>query len=349
MCKNTKLLMLFLVSILLSAPAAAALKKKDKLANGKGEITGDEHAVLWRRPTDIGARNLFYGPGGKAHQPHGTFTFEKEDLDGSNPKFVVRDQDGVKWKVKLGVEAKPETVASRLVWSAGYFTNEDYFLADLHVKNMPAHLQRRSAGKFIQPGGSMHDVRLKRYLKGEKKIGNWEWRDDPFRDTREYNGLRVMMALINNWDLKDENNAIYEDKRPGEREGPERIYMVSDLGASFGTSGLVRTHEQGKGNLESYLRSKFIKTIGPGYVDFETPHRPAFIVLFNPHEYCSRVDMEWIGKHIPREDAKWIGRMLAQLSPKQISDSFRAAGYTPLEVKGFSGEVKSRIAQLASL
>src|SRR6266853_5103992 len=96
MCKNTKLLMLFLLSILLAAPAAAAVKKKDKLASGKGEITGDEHAALWRRPTDIGARNLFYGPGGKAHQPNGTFTFEKEDLDGSNPKFVVRDQDGVK-------------------------------------------------------------------------------------------------------------------------------------------------------------------------------------------------------------------------------------------------------------
>ncbi len=35
-------------------------------------------------------------------------------------------------------------------------------------------------------------------------------RDDPFEDTREWNGLRVMMALMNNWDLKDENNAIYD-------------------------------------------------------------------------------------------------------------------------------------------
>ena len=60
-------------------------------------------------------------------QPHGTFTFLKEDRKGSNPKFDVQDENGVKWKVKLGSEARPETVASRLVWAVGYFANEDYF------------------------------------------------------------------------------------------------------------------------------------------------------------------------------------------------------------------------------
>ena len=53
-----------------------------------------------------------------------------------------------------------------------------------------------------------------------------------FTGTRELNGLRVMMALINNWDLKDENNAIYREKPVR-----DQIYEVSDLGASFGTTG----------------------------------------------------------------------------------------------------------------
>src|SRR4029077_19441597 len=49
-------------------------------------------AVLWREPEDIGSRDLFYGPGGEGHQPRrAVFAFIKEDLDGSNPKFVVRD------------------------------------------------------------------------------------------------------------------------------------------------------------------------------------------------------------------------------------------------------------------
>jgi hypothetical protein len=68
------------------------------------EITTTGHAVLWKAPADITSRNLFYGPGGKDHEPHGTFAFTKEDLDGTSPKFFVRDQDGVKWKVKLGSE-----------------------------------------------------------------------------------------------------------------------------------------------------------------------------------------------------------------------------------------------------
>ena len=54
----------------------------------------------------------------------------------------------------------------------------------------------------------MHNARLKRYLEGEEKNGTWKWKDNPFTGTREFNGLRVMMALINNWDLKDVNNSF---------------------------------------------------------------------------------------------------------------------------------------------
>ena len=46
----------------------------------------------------------------------------------------------------------------------------------------------------------------------EKKSGTWSWHHNPFVGTREFNGLRVMMALLNNWDLKDENNAVLKKK-----------------------------------------------------------------------------------------------------------------------------------------
>jgi len=165
---------------------------------------------LWREPVDISARDLFYGSGGKKHapNPNAIYTFEKEDLDGTNPKFDVRDQDGNKWKVKLGVEAKPETAAARLVWAAGYSTNEDYFLPRLVVDGLPDHLKRGESMK--QADGSFLNVRLKRREKQEEKAGAWKWNDNPFSGTRELYGLRVMMALINNWDLKDDNNAVYE-------------------------------------------------------------------------------------------------------------------------------------------
>jgi hypothetical protein len=349
MSNKRKIFALCVAAVLLNFPVQSAGKNKDKTAVDKAEITASTPPVLWREPADIESRNLTYGPGGERHQPHPPFTFVKEDLDGSNPKFDVKDQDGVKWKVKLGAEAKPETVACRLVWAAGYFTNEDYFLPTLRVNGMPAHLKRRGADKFIEPDGSMLDVRLKRHGEGEKKIGTWEWRNNPFTGTRELNGLRVMMALINNWDLKDENNAVYREKRSGGGEGPELTYMVSDLGASFATTHLVRGHEKAKGNLESYKSSKFIRKLDGDFVDFDDPHRPALVVLVNPHEFVSRLNLEWIGKHIPRADAKWMGQLLGKLSPSQIRDAFRAAGYTPEEVEGFASVVESRIAELNNL
>jgi hypothetical protein len=254
----------------------------------------------------------------------------------------------VKWRVKLGVEAQPETVATRLVWSVGYFANEDYFLADFRAEGMPPRLKRGQ--KLVASDGSMHNVRLKRYLKGEKKIGNWKWRDNPFSGTRELNGLRVMMAVINNWDLKDSNNAIYREKHGEDADGGEElIYMISDLGASFGTVGESWTHSRGKGNLHAYKHSPFIAKVTPDYVDFDAPARPAMIVLVNPHEFFSRVNLHWIGKGIPRAYVKWIGGVLAQLSPDQIRDAFRSGGYTAQEVEEFATVVQGRIAELNKL
>src|SRR4051812_39955647 len=114
-------------TLLILSLLVAVTPAKDSRA-GLNTVPGKGTPVLWRMPSDIASRDLFYGPGGKAHEPKGPFTFDKEDSDGSNPKFDVIDQDGVHWRVKLGPEVRPETVASRLVWGAGYFANEDYFV-----------------------------------------------------------------------------------------------------------------------------------------------------------------------------------------------------------------------------
>src|SRR5207248_1730324 len=122
--------------ILLAVSAAVA---KDQ---PKAKQTPQTSPVLWSDPVDIASRNLFYGEGGERDQPHGTMTFLKEAKGGTNPKFDVRDEDGTKWRVKLGVEARPETVAAHLLWAVGYFADEDYFVPSLTVENMPPHLKR---------------------------------------------------------------------------------------------------------------------------------------------------------------------------------------------------------------
>ncbi len=326
---------LFFVWLTARLPAAGTGKE----IHGAREGITASTAILWTNPEDIESRNLFYGAGGRSHEPRGKFTFVKEDREGSNPKFVVRDEGGVEWQVKLGIEARPETAASRIVWAVGYRANEDYFVADLQVRGMPARLHRGQ--RLLGPDGSMHDVRLKRKSGDGRKIGHWRWRYDAFTGTRELNGLRTLMAVINNWDLKDENNAIYQ-------EGDEQLYVVSDLGASFGTAGRSWPWKD-KGNPERYRQSRFIRRLTPGTVDFQTPARPKFFYVLNPKEYVNRVRLESIGRGVPRTDARWIGRLLARLSTRQLRDAFRAAGYSPLEVDEYSTVLAGRIAELTDL
>jgi hypothetical protein len=315
-----------------------AAGKKDQEAQEK-ETPGSHPAVLWREPKDIASRNLFYGPGGPSHVPQGTFTFKAEDLAGTSPKFDVTDRDGVAWRIKMGPEARPETVASRLVWAVGYFANEDYFVPMLHVEAM----QNLSRGQnLVLPNNNVANVRLKRHLKDEKKIGSWSWAKNPFKDTREWNGLRVLMAVMNNWDLKDINNSVYLTRK----DPIEERYVVSDLGDSFGPTGLNLAL---KGNPKAYYSSKLINKTTPTYVNFNIPSGPPALYFLNIPEMALRFGLVWLGKHIPREDARWMGDLLARLSDKQIHDAFRAGGYSPEEVEKLSKTVEGRIAELENL
>src|ERR1700751_3912029 len=67
--------------LLLTIPMVA----KDKRQSRLDADHRNSNAVLWSNPSDIASRDLFYGPGGKGHEPHTTYTFIKEDPNGSNP------------------------------------------------------------------------------------------------------------------------------------------------------------------------------------------------------------------------------------------------------------------------
>ena len=185
------------------------------------------------------------GPAAKSTSRPGSSRSSKKTRKALPPKFEIVDEQGVRWKAKLGEETKSETAATRLVWAAGYFTDEDYYLPELRVEKMP---KLNRGNKFVSADGVVHGVRLERSVKGQKKSGNWSWFKNPFVGTKELNGLRIMMALINNWDLKEINNAIYEEKGEGRR------YVVSDLGATFGETGNPLTRS--KSNLKDYRGTK---------------------------------------------------------------------------------------------
>ena len=102
--------------------------------------------------------DLVAGSGGKGHEPGTHFTFIKESSDGTSPKFDVEDENGTKWKVKLGAEVKSETAATRLVWAAGYFVDDDYYRPEIHVQG----LKRLARGQEFVSGDTVTDVRLER-------------------------------------------------------------------------------------------------------------------------------------------------------------------------------------------
>jgi hypothetical protein len=299
--------------------------------------------TIWGDPGDIRARDLYWGPGGEKHQPKGPVTFVKEDREGHNPKFDVEDASGKKWRLKVGPEAQPEVVASRLLWAVGFSANENYFVRDIEVKQLPTQLSR--GAEFVKDSHAKN-ARLQRHPPHLKRTGDWSWRHNPFLNTREFNGLRVMMALVSNWDLKDQNNAILQD----DASPPTQVYETSDVGSTFGASGRGYTDAGSKNNLKKYRKAKFVSKTSPDYVEFAFPKRaPLLFAVFAPPFFFHTLQDRWIGRHIPREDAKWIAGLLGRLSHDQIRDAFRAGGYAPEQVEGFASVLEARIAELQRL
>ena len=320
-------------------------QKRDKSDDNDQPLTRDQvhNPVLWIDPGNIAERDLFYGQGGKKHQPKPPFTFLREDMHGSNPKFDARDADGKKWRVKLGEETRPEVVASRLLWAVGYFANDDYVLPEATIQGLT--MQRKSGSA---KGDQISYGRFARKPGGQDKIGIWEWKDNPFTGSREFNGLRVMMAIMNNWDLKDDNNSVYKDDK-----SDRQIFLANDVGATFGTNGLSWTRARSKGNIDSFKGSKFIARATDTDVDFATPAAPNALLAesfgFAAVPYAKRASLDWIGKRIPRDDARWIASLLAQLTHQQLVDAFRAGNFPPDVIDMYVTLVESRIAELKAL
>src|SRR5215204_7705540 len=304
---KTKKLVLFvlLLSLALIDTGFAKPKKKKEVPTGT--------PVLWQRPTDISSRDLYLGPGGAAMRPDlRRITFVKEEKGGYSKKYEVRDGSGRKWIVKIGKEAQSETSAIRLLWGVGYLTEVNYLVPRVTI-----------------PGrGTFTNVRFEARPENWKRAGEWQWKENPFVGTQELQGLKILMALINNWDLKDSNNVIL-------KVGDELRYAISDLGATFGhasTTPLLWRFTRSRNNPSNYAKSGF----------FEKVKGDRVVLHFGGKN-------RGLMKDISAQDAQWIGTLLSQLSDRQIRDAFRAANYTPGQINLLAGEVRERTNELLSL
>lgn len=310
---NQRLLRILALSVicglLMSLTGTVAVAKKPKPAP-RGV------PVLWRAPTNIRSRDLFLGPGGAAMKPDlQDIKFLEDEKGGYSTKFRIRDASGREWVAKVGKEAQAETAAVRLLWAAGYETEINYLVPRLTI-----------------PGrGTFEDVRLEARPKSEKRAGEWKWTQNPFTGKREFQGLKVMMLLLGNWDIKDSNNEIVAVK-----EANRLRYIISDLGATFGKTGSLPFFwriTRSRNNPEDYEKASFIEGVRSNHV----------------------VNFRYGGKkreifdNITVAQARWIGTWLSQLSQDQIRDAFRAGNYSEEDISLLTEGVMDRIAQLRSL
>jgi hypothetical protein len=307
--------------VLLAVPLLFAQKEKDE----KNVAPADASAVLWREPANISSQDLFLGPGGEAMKPDlANVTFTKEDSEGYSVKYHVRDGAGRKWLVKIGNEARPETVAVRLLWAVGYATEINYLAPCVHIKGAPK--PRKSVERC--EGDGFADVRFEARPDNVKRLDIWEWKKNPFAGTKELHGLAVLMALLNNWDLKNENNKILQVT--GDDGRSELQYVISDLGATFGKTGGPISHSRNEP--EKYVKTKFVEQVKGDRVQFAFSGKQGQVL-----------------EQVSVEDAKWIGGLLAQLSDQQLQDAFRAGNFKPEEIQLLTQAVRARIEQLVNL
>ena len=304
------------VALIFSTSTFAAQDKTKK--KNKPAPTGTP--VLWRAPDDLPTRNLLLGPGGERMRPDlSRVTFIKDETGGYSTKFRVKDGSGREWVAKVGKEAQSETAAVRLVWAVGYVTEINYLVPRLTV-----------AGK-----GTFENVRLEARPENVDRLDEWKWTQNPFVRTKELQGLIIMMALLNNWDIKDTNNKVLHVRNAATGRD-ELHYVVSDLGATFGrvkldVPGFWRI-SRSRNDPEDFSRDPFLEDVKRGNV-----------FLFYKGKRQDLFD------DIRVEEARWLASLLAKLSDRQIADAFRAANYTPAEVNMLAATVRSRINELRSI
>lgn len=299
---------------------------QDKSKSKKPKPVRQGTPVMWKDPGNIGSRDLFWGPGGEAMKPDlSSVTYIKDETGGYSVKWRVRDGSGKVWVAKAGSESRPETASARLAWAIGYMTEIHYLYPCVHIKGATPPWKKVDRCE----GDGFANVRFEARPKEIKRLETWAWASNPFTTTNEFKGLIVFMGLINNWDLKDDNNKILFV--PGGDGGQNEMHhIISDYGATFGkTGGFI---SRSRNEPEDYAKSSFIKGVAGGVVKFNYSGKNSGLF-----------------RDITVAQAKWVGQLLSQLSDQQIMDAFRAANFTPQEIQILTPAVRAKINQLVNL
>ena len=294
--------------LLVSLPTIGYQEKKKELPQGT--------PALWREPADLASRNLYLGPGGESMKPDlskVTLIEEKESSAGT-AKYRVRDGSNREWVVKVGGEVQAETAASRIVWAAGYYTDTTYLVPRAEIQGV----------------GVVENAKFEARAKGIKRLDEWLWDDNPFVGTTELQSLKLLLVMLDNWNIKNENTEILYLRET--EAGAALLYIISDVDMKNDKSGTEPSLWYKRGKSEESSKAKFVEKGKDGSLIFG-----------------------YSGKHKERlanitvTHAKWLSGLLSRLSDQQIQDACRASNYSPEETQIIAKTIRARINELANL
>ena len=304
---------LFLAVSLFAFGCSRAVRLGTPQSTQPGGVPPEQMAELWVDRGDLSTLDLYRGAADPAFAPRPgqRFTFLEKDTTGFSWGYDLRDAEGIQWSAKYGPEAQSEVVASRIVWALGYHQPHVYYVDDWHLVG----------GDRPGPGIAS---RFRPMPPTMRRGANWSWYENPFVGTPEFRRLLVLMRVLNNWDLRHQNNYVYEVETP---RGPARWYVVQDLGAAFGKTRLVPDPGT-RNDPEDFEEQGFIKGVdADGVVRFDD---------------LGRHDRRLYGA-VTVDDVKWVGSRLDRLSPAQWRDAFRAARYEEAVADRFIRRLQEKV------
>jgi hypothetical protein len=304
-----------LLTLVLLTGAAFAACSRPIQPTTAGPLSPAQLAQLWHEPR--GARDLFWGVGGKALAPDPAAVYKVIEVKrtGFSQGYTLKGPGDREWSAKFPPEAPTEVVASRILWGIGYHQPPIYYVMRWNADDAETPNPQLPA-RFREKSPKLGDVVL-------DSEGTWSYYENPFVGSRELKGLLVLQAMLGNSDLKDDNNALYELKTPV--EGARVWYVARDLGHTFGRTGVL---DAPRGDVEVFEKTPFITGVVNG-----------------------RVTFDWRGRHdalfgdITPADVRWICGRLQRLTNEQWQQAFRAGGYTKADADRFIARLKQKIAE----
>jgi len=290
---------------------------------------------IWREPSTADAADLRYGPGGADGVPVPPFRFVEEHFTGSQPCIGVHDARQRLWRVKWGHEVKPEAFAVRVAHACGYFAEVTHYVP---AGTITALKDLARARQCVDADGAFADARFEledrsvRMLFGEH---SWSWNDNPFVETKQLSGLKILTMLLANWDTKDRrdvargsNTAIFEVRS---RWGREARYLVTDWGGAMGRWG-SNIVSRGRWDPAGFAQqtAHFVTGVRDGYVNFG---------------YQGQRTAE-IARGITVEHAAWFYRYARRISEPAFHEALIACGADNEEAEVFAHALVERIRQV---